>query len=233
MPKINRFYLDSDLRRLVYHVDQLVEQHGFTPAALGWTKGKQPLRFQVLCEIGVHPGSTVLDFGCGLGDLYAYCLSRFGSITYLGVDINPALVAECWRRYPGADFRCSNILEEKLVQEVDYVLASGTFNYPFSNTDNYEFIEAALTELFSLCRCGIAADFYSSYVDYRTNNLFYAEPMRIFDIAKRLSRRVALRHDYFPFEFCVYIYKDDSATDRFVFRKFDDAAADNVKEENK
>jgi SAM-dependent methyltransferase len=220
---INIRNLGYDLNHLIRYVDGLIEQHGFTAAALGWTKDKQSLRFKVLCEIGLQRGCKILDFGCGLADLYAYCQSRYKSVEYLGIDINPTLVAECRRRYPKTDIRCVNILTDKLRDRVDFVILSGTFNYPFRKVDNYEFVESVLSELFNQCECGIAADFFSTSVDYRDERLFYADPTRIFEIARRLSRRVLLRHDYFPFEFCVYIYKDDSMTDRYVFRGFEKA----------
>jgi len=41
----------------------------------------------------------------------------------------------------------------------------------------------------------------------------------MFCIAKKLTRRVALRHDYMPFEFCLFLYKDDSKNKKNVFNE--------------
>ena len=219
-----RHGFSADLQRIRRHIDQMIKLHGFVPEALGWTRNKQHHRFQVLCDIGVRNSCSIIDFGCGLADLYAYCRSRFDKIKYLGVEINPALVDECRRKYPEIDVRCMDILTDDLNEQVDFVLISGTFNYPFRFSDNYGFIEASLTELFKIARIGIAADFFSTSVDYRTEELFYSDPKLIFDIAQRLSKRVTLRHDYFPFEFCIYLYTDDSITNRYVFRRFEEEA---------
>lgn len=48
------------------------------------------------------PGSfagTILDFGCGLGDATPIYASRFPSARILGMDISPAAVADCTKRY--------------------------------------------------------------------------------------------------------------------------------------
>lgn len=79
-----------------------------------------------------------------------------------------------------------------------------------------------LMKMFELCNKGVAANFVSSYVDFRNENLYYAKPEEIFSFCKTLSRRMVLRHDYMPFEFCIYIYKDDRINNkRNVFGEFD------------
>lgn len=60
-------------------------------------------------------------------------------------------------------------------------------------------------------------DFISNYVDYEDKEIFYTSPEKIFQAAKDLTRRVTLRHDYMPFEFCLYLYKNDKKTSKNVF----------------
>ena len=52
-------------------------------------------------------------------------------------------------------------------------------------------------------------DFITDYVDFKNKGTFYASPEKIFKISKKISKRVLLKHDYLPFEFCIYIYPDD------------------------
>jgi len=49
-------------------------------------------------------------------------------------------------------------------------------------------------------------DMMSSYVDYQDPALYYYSPEEIFRFSKTLTRRVMLRHDYRPFEFCIQLF---------------------------
>ena len=50
--------------------DLQFEEHGYSPASLGCAKGRQDLRFKALSAF-LEEGS-VLDFGCGFGDLAGF-----------------------------------------------------------------------------------------------------------------------------------------------------------------
>ena len=52
------------------------------------------------------------------------------------------------------------------------------------------------------------------------------DPEWVFGLGKSLSKRVALRHDYMPFEFCVYIYKSAEVNERYVFADVDQMDGD-------
>ncbi|HEX9409466.1 MAG TPA: methyltransferase domain-containing protein, partial [Methylomirabilota bacterium] len=55
-----------------------------------------------LRALGLPPGRTVLDFGCGTG-LFAPTFQRAG-LRYVGYDIDPRLVSYARRLYRGARF---------------------------------------------------------------------------------------------------------------------------------
>jgi len=71
-----------------------------------------------------------------------------------------------------------------------------------------------------LAKKGVAMDFMSTYVDFKNSRAFYVSPEKIFKIAKNLSRRVVIRHDYLPFKFYVYIYKNNKLTENQTFTDF-------------
>ena len=57
---------------------------------------------------------------------------------------------------------------------------------------------------------GISANFITNRVDYEEEYIFYSDPKKTIDIAYSLSRRFTIDHSYFPFEFTVAIFKDQS-----------------------
>ena len=60
--------------------------------------------------------------------------------------------------------------------------------------------------MYNISRKGVAIDFLTKYVDYRERRHFHYSPEELFSVAKKISNRVLVRHDYPLYEFCMYIY---------------------------
>ena len=192
---------------------RLVAAHGYSLKALGWDKGKQFLRFHQLTSNWDLTGASVLDVGCGFGDFVDYlrCMNIDGC-TYTGIDLVGEFIAEGKRRFASANATfVQTALEDYAPSSTfDYVIASGTFNLKLEGVDGYEEIRGSLARMFRLANIALSADFISDRVDYAHEHNFNSAPETILSMAYGLSRNVILRNDYFPFEFCVTIYKDDS-----------------------
>jgi hypothetical protein len=48
----------------------------------------------------------------------------------------------------------------------------------------------------------------SKYVNYEEEHLNYFSPEEMLSYAKSLTRFVILRHDYLPFDFTLFLYKE-------------------------
>ena len=168
-----------------------------------------------MAEIGKMQNSKILDVGCGFGDLSSFLKSQY-QIKYLGVDINPKFIEIAKQRNPKTRFEVRDIEKKKIKEKFDWVFAVGTTN----KAGSYEYIENLLIQMLKVAKKGVAMDFMSSYVDFKASGSFHTSPEKIFKIAKNLSKRVVLRHDYLPFEFCVYIYKNNKFTKNQTFTDF-------------
>ena len=73
-----------------------LDEHGPSAKALGWYKGRQILRMQTLTSLYDFRGKSVLDIGCGFGDLLKYLPH---DITYKGVDLMPDFVEVARSRF--------------------------------------------------------------------------------------------------------------------------------------
>ena len=194
---------DHDVDLVLRRYTERLAALGPVPEALGWTKGRHTLRYHMLLDPWHLADEHVLDFGCGFGDMYAYCRAHLPGVRYHGYDLNPSLVAAGRERYPGADLQSGNGLRDGLNGTWDVIVASGVFNLAL--TDNWRFIESAF-ELFSRhARKGFSANFLSNRVDHRLEHAYHADPAEVLNLAYRFSNRVALRNDYMPFEFTVYV----------------------------
>lgn len=199
----------DDRQRIIDRYNRRLDQHGVSIEALAsGTEERRALRFDVLCGAGIAPGDSVLDLGCGFGDFRQYCRTRGLDIGYTGVDINERLVEAARERFPDATFLACDI-ESADIAPHDWVVSSSAFNLKLREQDNYEFAASILRRCHALARKGVAVDFLTEYVDFRgSEDAFYYSPEKMFTIAKSITRRVALRHDYPLFEFCVYLYPD-------------------------
>ena len=201
---------ETDKQRIIARYNKRLEQFGATIEALAsGNENRRAMRFNTLLEAGVQPGDHILDLGCGFGDLYAFTQQLGLDIKYTGIDINPNLVAEAQQRFPGVDFRTADIQHDAIGQ-FDFVLSTSCFNLKMQHQDNYTFAGDILQAAYKCARKGVAIDFLTSYVDFKGNaeEAFYYEPEKMFPVAKAITRRVTLRHDYPLFEFCLYLYPD-------------------------
>jgi len=187
-------------------------KYGYSPKSLGWDKGKQDIRFEVLAGFFDCMGKSILDIGCGFGDLNRVLERSCGEdYTYLGIDLVEEFVQEGRRRYRGQhiQFEVGDFMDLRFERDFDIVLSSGIFNHKFEETDNYRFIMDVLEKSMRLVREGVAFDFLSDKVDFRHAHTFHSSPEKIISMGYQLSRNVVLRNDYFPFEFSLCLKKDD------------------------
>lgn len=210
---------EEDKKAIIKRYNERLKIYGYDPRALGWFKGRQPIRFKVLSEIGNLNNCSILDVGCGFGDLCGFLIKRGLNIRYTGYDINSNLIKIAKEIYPDALFEVKDIEKEEINDNFDWIFASGVFEFKLS--DDKLFVQSMLRKIFEICNKGVAVDFISDYVDFKNEEANYASPGEIFSFCKTLSRRVTLRHDYMPFEFCVYIYKDDKINERNVFEEYE------------
>jgi len=209
--------LKKEIHDAIYnHYTELFQNHGKKPASLGWPKGRQDIRFKVMSEIANIKNSKILDIGCGFGDFLTYLNVKKRNIEYTGIDINPIFIKIAKSIHSSGSFQKRDIEITKFSKKFDWSFAIGTTNMK----GNYDYVENLMTEMLKISKKGIAMDFMSSYVDFKRKGSSHFSPEKIFKIAKKLSKRVSIRHDYLPFEFCVYVYKDSVLTKNQTFKDF-------------
>ena len=202
--------------KIIEHYTKLYAKFGDNPASIGWPKGKQNIRFSTISQLGNLNNSSVLDVGCGFGDFSSFLkLNNINLKKYLGVDINKEFIDIAKIKNPDATFKVLDI-EKDTLPKFDWSVAIGITN----KSGSYRYIEKLLKRMLDISKKGVAMDFLSTYVDYKTKGTFHTSPEHIFKIAKKLSKRVAIRHDYLPFEFCVYLYKQDQIDKDLSFKYF-------------
>ena len=189
-----------------------LDRHGATPRGVDWsTEASQRLRFDQLAKIWDRRESepiSVLDYGCGYGALVPYLRECGLTFTYTGFDISPEMVVTARQLHGGPEATFST--DEASLQAADYAVASGIFNVKLDTPEEEwrEYMLETLGRLARLASRGVAFNVLSRYSDpeRRRPDLFYADPLFLFDLCKaRFSTAVALLHDYPLYEFTVLV----------------------------
>ena len=196
------------------YYSKLFKQHGQSPKSLGWSKGKQFLRFDQLTKYYMLKDCSILDVGCGFGDFVTYLKSKYewASIDYLGIDLIDDFVQVAKKTHHQNNFRfiSGEFIETDLIGKFDYVISSGIFNLKNDNGNNHNLLEQFISKMLSHCNKSVSIDFLSDKVEFKHSHNFHWDPSRLLSMAYKFSKNVSLSNDYFPFEFTLRINKDDS-----------------------
>lgn len=196
----------SEQEEIKKRYNQRLDEHGYSPKTLGWDKSRHWLRYHILLSQWDFNGASVLDFGCGFGDMYAYLKEKGINANYTGVDINERLIDQGLKVYPNLDLRATDIFETD-PGRFDYALSSGVHNLKIQ--DNKSFIEATFEKFNEITTKGFALNFLSNKVQYELEHIYHVDPTYILELAYKYSNKVVLRNDYMPFEFTIFVDKQD------------------------
>jgi SAM-dependent methyltransferase len=188
-----------------YH-EYMILQHGSeSNYALGWRDTEsQLIRFKTLAGIANLSGHSILDAGCGYGDLLPYLSTMYGQVVYTGIEQIPALFNEALTRhhnYSNASFIFGNFINITLPVS-DYVMASGSLNYKSSDP---QFIFKAIERLYESCTYGFAFNLLRTISS--EGILVAYDPFEILNYASSLCREAKLIADYADEDFTIFMYR--------------------------
>lgn len=201
---------------LKQHYTELYKQFGSDPRAIQWSsKQTQFKRFEILCS-QVETDDKILDLGCGLGDMATYLRDNKNHTgNYFGLDFVPDFISSATNRFstdPKINFKEFDIHKDTLPNDYDVIILSGVFNNIMD--DNWAFIVDSLQKMYAATNRTVSFNALSTYVDYEDDNLYYTDPLRLFDYCKKfITPTLSLQHDYLikensiPFEFTMHLKK--------------------------
>jgi len=194
---------------------ELLQKHGDSILSLGWNHGADKIRKEIILSGFDFNNKNILDIGCGYGDLNAYVEDK--NCRYTGIDVVPGMINLARKKYKkrfiNADFTTFGT-DEKF----DIIIGSGIFNV-FEG--GYGLINKYFRKALSMCNEGVCFNFLSDKVEWKIKHHFHSSPETILTIAYTYSRNVVLRNDYMPFEFTIFVYKENGFDDRRIFLNYE------------
>jgi SAM-dependent methyltransferase len=219
----------NDLERLKKFYDEALEKYGPDDArSVQWTSLYNQLgRFQAL--LNVVPvekinGRSLLDVGCGLGDLYYFLIKNGIETTYTGIDILPEFIQSAEKKFAHFSsgelkdripskklpaFFAADILNlERVVPDphFDYVFCSGALSFKVDNNQEYYF--GMLEKMYSFADKALAFNMLDlqDHVDDDTYAAY--SPIEASEFCRTFCDHVEILTDYLPQDFTVFCYKN-------------------------
>jgi SAM-dependent methyltransferase len=207
MSEANR--ANQPLTRIASFMEGLLEREGATVKGVGWRdRENQRLRFTQLLralELRDEP-FTVNDLGCGLADLYRFIKDEgLPMRAYRGYDVSEKMLAVARERV-GVDGEV--VRGDRVTETADYSFACGIFNTKLDATDEewLAYMKSVIANLDEHSQRGFAFNSLTTYVEFREDHHFYADPAEVFRFCKQeISPRVSLLHDYPLWEWTIAV----------------------------
>jgi len=195
----------ADKADIIDLYEERLKRYGVNVLTVGWKNAKQQrLRFKHLTNIKGFEDKSLLDVGCGFGDLYNYLRKQGLDVKYTGYDLSPKLIEIAKRKNSHLNFEVKDILSEEF-GKFDYIVTSGTLNKKVS--DNLSYATRMIETMFKHCRKGIAFNMFTTLVDFKEDYLYYYSPDSMLKACRQMSRKVMMKHNYPLHDFTFQVYR--------------------------
>ncbi len=186
------------------------KKYGLDPKSLLWkSRGAAHQRFrQFWAEIDFN-GKSVLDIGCGFGELGKFLLKKYKNVDYTGIDIVPEFIENAKSMVPGGNFFVADFMKDNLNGPYDAVVASGVLNSN-KGSQNLEYRKIAIKKMFELTSNVLAFNMLGSHpapTNKKDSNTWYSDSLDLLEYCMSLTRRVILRANYHPKDFTIFMYR--------------------------
>ena len=213
--------MDSKYKEIMKAVKEDYEEtynlYGKNVKSLKWGSiQSQQVRFKVLYRIEWlrRNSYTLLDVGCGFGDLYQFLLQqRLQPKHYTGIDISEHTIREAKLSFKDnnfVDFKNTDIFELGQNASFDLVFTSGIFNV--LNCKNWVgFVMDTLKEMFRranrLMIFNMQSIWGKDYVKHLQEGAILDPIFWLLFVKNELSPYIQLYHDYMEADFTLVVFK--------------------------
>jgi len=185
------------------------KKYGVSPKSLKWVskKAAEQRYEQIVADIDFE-GKSMLDVGCGFGDIIPYISARTEKFEYLGIDITPEFIREAKRLYPKHKFIVGDYFDKPLKESFEVVICSGVLNANVD--DNLGFRKRAIKIMFEHTREVLVFNMAGRYPQPKTSpksNVWFADPLEILKYCLSLTKKVILRLHYHSRDFTIVMFR--------------------------
>lgn len=179
--------------------------------SVGWKNHEeQNLRFDILFRGIELNNKTILDVGCGLGDLVPYLKNRLNNnFYYVGIDISKKLITHAKKKYSNSNVEFIhgdiNTVNFDKLPSIDVSIASGAFSFKAMGIEEYTF--NTLNKMFEISKFCCSSNFLTKNVNFELLKNQHYYPDKTLLKAYQISDKINLINDYPLYEFTIQIFK--------------------------
>ena len=190
-----------------YHNHRIKSYRNGSAEALGYRGIESQIkRFEVIATVGDLNGCTLLDVGCGYGDLKRYLDKFLSDFTYIGIDQMPQFISEAKSRFadsPDTYFFETDFSTVKF-PKVDYVIASGALAY---RCRNRSFHFDMIRKMYDTANRAAAFNMLDAAIFPEDDLLIGHDIGTVMDFCHRMAHRVKLIKGYLKDDFTIFLYR--------------------------
>ena len=165
---------------------------GAQPKALGWhsNKAAEQRYEQIVANINFK-GKTILDVGCGFGDIIPFIKKKTENFEYTGVDIVPEFIKEARKHYSKYRFLVRDYFRKPIAKKYDIIIANGSLNSNISR--NLQFRQKAIRMMFDHVNEILFFNMAGKYPQPKTfkrSNVWFADPLEVLRYCLVFNSRV-------------------------------------------
>jgi len=183
------------------------DNYGESPKALHWVNyASQAVRFKHLVSDLELEDKTILDAGCGMGDILPFIYARTERFDYLGIDTNEDFIAVAKKRYAGHSFKVGDPFFGNLRRRFEVVLCSGVMNE--NKPDWLNLRKRMIAHLFDAATETLAFNMAGAFHYIPPDaKIAYADAQAIYDYCRSLTSQVSIKTGYSPYDFTIVMQK--------------------------
>lgn len=165
----------------------------------------QRMRFEVFVLNHDLQGCSLLDVGCGTGDLFGHLQRRGTACAYTGIDLSSGMIRRARERFPSATFLEGNAVDALPGRQFDYTVSIGIHNVKVPNA--WDILAASLRHQYELCTRAAHASLLTDRYEMFGEHVQAWRVEEVLALALSITPYVVLRNDYLPNDFSITLYR--------------------------
>lgn len=165
-------------------------------------------RYKELIQDIDFNNKSILDVGCGFGDIIPFIFSKCDSFEYTGVDFTKEFIEKAKKKYPDFRFINGNYFKNPLRKKFDIIICCGALNGNYGKK-TVRFRKEAIQVMFHHCKEAVAFNMAGgiSPVNKKKSIIYYTDSLKLLTYCATLSEKIILRNHYHPKDFTIIIFK--------------------------
>ncbi len=182
--------------------------HGSIKSLMWNSYSSAARRYKELVKDINFSNKSVLDIGCGFGDIIPFISNESDLFKYTGIDFTKDLIEEAEKRYPDFRFVNGDYFKNPPKEKFDIIICSGALNGNYGKK-TLNFRKKAIEKMFNHCKDAFVFNMAGSIspVNKKDSIIYYADSIKILEYCATLSKKIILRNHYHGKDFTIAIFK--------------------------